>query len=216
MNATIVENRQYTPSLWQLSLQLDTPITFEPGQYISFELKEHGTIFRRPYSLLLPSSGETTQLTLLVKRDGHFSNVLCDAQPGTTYKILGPYGRFLYERADKTVFVATGVGLAPLYCMLQAHRPKRTWLFFGVRNENELLFHTQLGKLGITYVPVLSKPETNWNGERGHVQDSLILHWSDVKDATFYVCGGKESVRDVRAFLRERTVPEERIKYEAF
>ncbi|MFH1174745.1 MAG: FAD-dependent oxidoreductase [archaeon] len=212
-SARVLNNVQLTPTVWRLTILLDEDITCKPGQYMSFEFEENGSIFRRPYSVL--AQLDMRQLEFLVKRKGKFSSLLCDVRASQKLTILGPFGKFLLEPAQQMIFIATSTGLSPLFCMLSTRPAGKSWLFFGARTEEELLLHDQLSQLDITYLPILSR-SPQWRGEQGHVQDALARHWSAVADGVFYICGGKGMVDDVRAFLEGKGVPEERIKFEEY
>jgi predicted ferric reductase len=96
---------------------------FQPGQFAwvtlrgsPFLMKEH------PFSISsAPGPGGTLEFT--VKELGDFTRTVGSLSPGSTVYVDGPYGAFTMDRfpsAEGYVFVAGGIGVAPVASMLRA------------------------------------------------------------------------------------------------
>jgi predicted ferric reductase len=111
-------------------------------------------------------------LRFVVKANGDFTRAIGDIEPGTRAWIDGPYGRFgLTGRgAEALVFIAGGVGLAPILSLLRERmhagdrRPMR--LIHASRWRRDLVLETELRELArqldlevLTVVDEADRPE---------------------------------------------------------
>ena len=141
-----------------------------------------------------------------------------------------PLGYFtLRHPGHRSVFIATGTGIAPFRSMLLDHLPKhhpRITLLFGVRYEGGLLYRDDLENLARQYenfrfLPTITRPSGTWTGRTGRVQDHLdealaVPTYEDQSTLDVYICGLKEMVDDVRAELRKRGFDRKQIIYEKY
>ena len=121
----VVEVRKERGPVWTVAVE---PVGFaglryEPGQFAwltlrasPFQLKEH------PFSFSsTPTRGSRLEFT--IKELGDFTSTIGTIQPGETAYIDAPYGVFSvdrYPRAPAFVFIAGGIGIAPMMSMLRA------------------------------------------------------------------------------------------------
>jgi tetrachlorobenzoquinone reductase len=123
--------------------------TAEPGAHVDVHLP-NGLI--RQYSLLaaeyMPQS-----YRIAVKRDemsrGGSRYIHDELHPGTRLTISAPRNHFpLEEDARHTIFIAGGIGITPIWCMLQRlHALKRSWvLHYSCRTASQAAFFRQLKK----------------------------------------------------------------------
>jgi len=118
-----------------------------PGSHIDVHL-ENGVL--RQYSLLAAERRPKTY-SIAVKRDEHSrggSRYMHEqVGVGTCLKISAPRNTFpLFEDAPHTVFIAGGIGLTPIWCMLnRLHQLGRSWqLFYCCRSASQALFAKEL------------------------------------------------------------------------
>ena len=64
--------------------------------------------------------------------------------------------------------------------------------------------------------PTLSRPETEWRGRVGHVQEHLFEAIGERRDVNVFVCGLKAMVDDVRSRLKAEGFDRKRIVYEKY
>jgi CDP-4-dehydro-6-deoxyglucose reductase len=73
---------------------------------------------------------------------------------------------------------------------------------------------------GLRYVPVLSRADGSWPGERGHVQDALLRDWAsevcDLPQASVYACGSEAMIHSARQQLLAAGLPARQYFYDAF
>ena len=179
-------------------------------------------------SLLAPEPGYETQktVTLCVKRvrephwddketifNGICSNFLCDLKPGDTVALTGPAGKHFILPPDtfamNYLFFATGTGIAPFRAMLREMAALggipthcQVWLFFGVRSQQNLLYHDEFLAMAKQYPSfhycwTLSREMQNADGSRKYVQDLMLDHPQEIlpllqaPNTHTYICGTK-------------------------
>src|SRR3546814_18251379 len=94
---------------------------------------------------------------------------------------LFPYTT-LFRSATGLVFIAGGVGIAPIISMLRALADRSDarplWLFYGNRRWQNTLFREELkalgGRLQLRVVHILGEPDADWRGERGVLQQVML------------------------------------------
>ncbi|MCL6580274.1 MAG: FAD/NAD(P)-binding protein [Firmicutes bacterium] len=121
-------------------------------------------------------------LELSVKRVGRVTGALHDAQVGDKIGLRGPYGNH-FPTEDWTgkdlVFIAGGIGLAPVRCLIDyclAHRDRfgHVHIIYGARSPGDLCFKSDLferwPKEKDTRVSLtVDKGDENWKGPVGFV-----------------------------------------------
>lgn len=202
---------------------------FLPGQFAwlsvgdsPFALREH------PFSIA-SAPGERGRLEFTIKALGDFSSRMASVQPGSLAHVDGPYGAFSCDRhpqASGLLFIAGGVGIAPIMSMLRAlaargeQRP--LWLFYGNRLWQHSVFREELdalaARLPLHLVHILGEPPTDWPGERGLLSlDLLRRHLPQIADGVHcFVCGPTPMIRIAESALRQLGVPLAQVHTEIF
>src|SRR5215469_17601479 len=201
---------------------------FVPGQWLSLtRTKPGGEELTRAYSIASPPDGSRFALCLNRVQDGFMSNYLCDLEVGAEISAQGPFGNFILRPPLRdTIFIATGTGIAPYRSMLQwlfadhsRHQDKHFWLLFGSRTGKDIYYHEEFLALAAEhtnfhYLPTLSRPDENWKGLRGYVQEHVpeIVHGRTGMHA--YICGLDKMVRVNRDLLKSSGLDRKVILYE--
>ncbi|MGY6517406.1 MAG: ferredoxin reductase family protein [Lysobacteraceae bacterium] len=198
---------------WTLTLTPEDGRVFDyhPGQFAWLTLRASPFAMREhPFSF---SSTPTRpgSICFTIKELGDFTNRIGDIQPGERAWVDGPYGSFGIDRhpdAPGQVFIAGGVGIAPLMSMLRAladrgdQRPK--WLFYGNRVAERIIFREEIAELAaainLTVVDVLLEPPADWTGERGYIDAGVLGRHLPADPAgraalQYYVCGPTPMIR---------------------
>ena len=227
-------NRVVGPSTHVLTFRTapDDSFAFAPGQYVTFFLSRAGRSVTRSYSFFSPA-GKINRFDLLIKQvpGGFGSTFLCGLSPAShpTLKGLAPLGRFLLKDPDHrtVVFVATGTGLAPFIPMLddlRSHVPETpTWLIFGNRFREDLIYFDELRALEIAwpafhFLPILSRPpaDAGWPGAVGHVQGALRERFPDLSGSDVYLCGVPEMVNETQELALHLNCPRDHVFVERY
>lgn len=194
-----------------LSAPPQAGFAYRPGQHLSVILEDGS---RRTFSMASPWR-EDGQIELHIRRraDGRFSGALLDRlEAGDRLTLEGPFGGLGWraQGARPAIFLATGTGLAPIKALLQ-HRlaqgdagPLR--LYWGVRRPSDLYMASWLNAVqswhaAFSFVPVLSRPDAEWPGRRGYVQDAVAADFRSLADTEIYACGAPGMIDDARRTL---------------
>jgi len=193
------------------AVRLERPsgFLFLPGQ--SIRVDQDG--MERDYSLASGPGDDHLTLCVRLVPGGMLSPRLAGLKPGDLLHFTGPHGYFLYQSAGaRSVFVATGTGVAPFVSMARAGARSFT-LLHGVRTAQDLYFREELAASASRYVPCLSEDVTQ-GGFRG-----LVTTWAEGNLAPgsydFYLCGNRSMIRDFTLLVDER-FPGSRVSTEVF
>jgi ferredoxin-NADP reductase len=198
-------------------------VEFKPGQFMMIHfVGREGVEINRSYSMA-DAHTSSPEFALCVKRvdpDGQGSQLIHALNDGDSIKMSGPFGRFCLrdETPQDLVLVATGTGIAPFHCMLGelkailAGGERRIWMLFGVRYEDELLYHDTWTALAaqhpnFRYRPVVSRPsdDGDYKGSVGYVSafEDELRGTIDPDNTVAYLCGVPEMVDDMRVRFKE-------------
>jgi NAD(P)H-flavin reductase len=223
-SATLIRKTQLSPHVFEFVFELPTPITYIPGQYATFIIDAQT---RRQYSFALPSTG-TNEFTIVVDVTpmGPGSKFFLERTVGDVVSVLAPLGTFRFEQpTTPVVFVATGTGIMPFRSMIETYLTAGgtgdITFFWGLRHEEDIFWKDMLDQWQITYPNfhyslVLSKPSSAWQGKTGHVTEHIVKDIPQLETHTFYLCGNRHMISDVKTDLLAHKVPEGQIKTELF
>jgi dihydroorotate dehydrogenase electron transfer subunit len=172
----------------------DIAVAAQPGQFITVRCGDF--TLRRPLSIhqSSPLTGEDSgegEIALLFKVAGKGTLWLSQRQKGDRIDILGPLGRgFSIEPGAKNLLlVAGGIGIAPLFFLMQyASSQHQITLIHGASTAAQLYIErcqpTAISYQGVQFVPVTEDGST---GKKGMATDILpdFLDWAD----QVYACG---------------------------
>lgn len=217
--ATVSRTRALTHDVREIELTLVDPdsITFEPGQWVSFEIERHEPRLpaTRAYSIA-SSANRNGAIELVLNRvaDGAGSGYLFGLREGETTTFRGPLGTFVLRDSPRDVlFVATGTGIAPFRSMLwslaEARSTRAITLVWGLRSERDLYYQDELLSLrerlpGFSFITTLSQPTGAWRGTAGRVTGLVEARVAGVANLEAFLCGNGGMIRDVRDVLRRK------------
>jgi len=222
---------------------------FLPGQFLTFQFDvpspQGGTqTVIRCYSL--SDAPHADRYRISVKRapapvdsqlpPGQSSNFLHDhVDVGSQLQVRAPAGHFYLEHSDApVVLVGGGIGITPMLSMLNwclAAQPGRElWLFYGVRNQAELVMQAHLQALATEHANFhlhlcLSNPQAGETDaatadpvhcHHSRVDVALLRRLLPLKPYHFYICGPTPLLQSLVPALEDWGVPEGRIHFEAF
>ncbi len=229
-SAHLATTAAIAPEVYALSFELlaGDAMQFDAGQFVTFYVPKDSATITRSYSIC--SSPERTDgFELCIKRveGGFVSTLLCSEGPGAELKMIGPLGKFLLrDPGDRAVvFLATGTGVAPFLPMagelLHREPVPPTWLFFGGRTEEEILYRSRFEALQATqpafhYVPALSRPGPGWTGATGHLEVPLRQRMPDLSKADVYICGVPQMVQEAQQLASTLHCPPDRVFLERY
>ncbi|MBK7873028.1 MAG: ferredoxin--NADP reductase [Saprospiraceae bacterium] len=224
---------------------------YKQGQYLTLKFNINGQEVRRSYSMC--SSPIEDHLAVSVKRlkGGLVSNYINDhVKAGQSIEVMPPDGRFfteLHPGVQKTYYLfGAGSGITPLFSIIKTileEEPQSvTYLLYGNRNEDCIIFKEQLDRLEQRYAGqfhvehILSQPHRektgglkglfskgaiNWQGKVGridaaHINKFLETNALRTKEAEYFICGPGAMIDTVEQVLRSKGIDKKHIHTERF
>ena len=240
-----------------VSLYFDIPADlkkayiYEAGQYLTLKFHLNNKEERRAYSIC--TSPLESELAVTVKRvkNGLVSNYINDElNPGDEVDVMVPQGKFTVspdaDQSKSYYLFAAGSGITPmmsiLKTLLESEGKSNVHLLYGNRNEDSIIFKSELAGLEetfrgqLTVEHILSKPtkikekglgglfkkaKTSWEGKKGRIQAKVIQQFLDdnpnsSKGAEYYICGPGNMIDVVENSLRNQKIDLANIHAERF
>ncbi len=210
-----------SPDVLELSLRLPPTAQFGyvPGQFLRLTNRE-GTV--RSYSLAAaPADRRHLKIQVARVKGGAFSDYLfCRAKIDDLLHLAGPMGRFVLRRGGKrrkTIFVATGTGIAPIHAMLSALTESQRqecgelFLYWGNRRRSDAYCQDRLVQLMHTlelrYSPVFSREGDGGASQANYVQDVLAAEHAELDGSRVYASGNPAMIEAVRGLSLRLGLP---------
>lgn len=162
-------------------------------------------------------------------RDSAFKRSLEKLPTGAEATLSGPNGDFTLHKTQDTpaVFVIGGIGITPIRSIIaQATHdrlPHEMTLLYSNTTPDDAAFIEDLEGFAkenpnFTFVPVYTQvSETEWSGERGHIDaEMLARHVSDIAAPIYYLSGPPGMVQAMHQMLVEAGANEDKIRSEEF
>jgi len=227
----VVDVRRERGRVWTLSVAPEghDGLSFRAGQFAwltigasPFAQREH------PFSFSSDPS-QLPNLQFTIKELGDFTRTVGSIQAGDVAYVDGPHGVFSIDRhpdASGFVFIAGGVGIAPLMSMLRSLDAKNDLrpivLFYGNRRWENVTFREEIealsARLQMKVIHVIGEPPDDWQGERGVVtREVLTRHLSaDYLNFQYFVCGPNPMLRAMEKSLDDLRIPISKVHSEIF
>lgn len=217
----VIELRPERGNAWTLALapQAHAGLRFAPGQFAWLTLRD-SPFHVREHPFSFSSSADSGRIEFTIKALGDFTNTIKTVQPGEMAYLDGPFGVFTtdhHPRAAGFVFIAGGVGIAPIMSMLRtaAERGERRPMVLIYANNRwpDVIFREELeqlrDRLDLKLVHVLAEPPQDWSGERGYVNRALLDRHLPAQRPSFeyFLCGPQPMTDAAQEGLRSLGVP---------
>lgn len=174
---------------------LKRALDFTPGQFLEVSYFGAG---EAPISI--SSSPREESLRITFRRSGDVTKALFNLKKNDSLGIRGPFGNgFSLAGLEQKnlIFIAGGLGLAPLRSMLKFilarkdNRPKSIALLYGARSPQEMLYKKEFREWGkdVNLILTIDNPESGWSGRTGVVTELLNEIKIDPQNTIAYVCG---------------------------
>jgi len=203
---------------------------FAPGQAAMVGLANRPG--RKPYSIACSpeQSARTGVIEFLIKvgDGGRIGPHLVGVRPGSRVAVKGPIGGFVLPRMlrrRELLFVAGGIGVAPLRAMIgsalaRPHPPGMT-LIYSARAPEEFAFRRELAGLARRRQLRLCMTATrrhgaSWRGRKGRIQQEWLNAFVEGQSPLCFVCGPEEFVVHLMGMLSAAGVPARDIRREQY
>jgi ferredoxin-NADP reductase len=175
---------------------------YKPGAHIDLHLPND---LLRQFSLVAPSS-DPDSYVVGVKRDaasrGGSRYIIEEMRVGDRIKISAPRNNFpLVENAEHVVLIAGGIGITPIWCMVQELSAlKRSWkIHYSCRSREDMAFLEALQKLDPQSVHLHFDDEAE-----GKFLDLAAAIAAAPPNAHFYCCGPNPMLKAFEAAAAAR------------
>ena len=239
VDGSVVEHIRATRDVSVIRLQLDEPLHFHAGQYVTVQVPQ----WPRRWRFLSPSipadRGGAIEFHVRSVAGGMVSTAIVgETKPGDRWRLSNPLGAMHVDRGGGDVLmVAGGTGLAPLRSIImnlaQWGQNPRVHLFFGARYPCDLYDLRTLWQVASTNpwlsVTPVSEYSTNppWAADYPDVEPPRGLHVRQVgtlpevvtrygswSDRQILVCGGPAMVAATTAALVAKGADPRRIQHD--
>jgi len=203
--------------------------SYLPGQF-QFLTFDAGAGEEHPFTISSSPTQEGCHAAT-IKESGDFTRTVGTMRPGDLVAVQSPFGRFsyaLYPEEHDLVFIAGGIGITPFMGMLRHMRDNRAdkevLLLYTNRTEADIAFREELDRISsqssprLSIVHILSRSGDAWDGQRGHIDRTLIQKKviGDLRTKVFYLCGPPSMMTATIVVLLELGISSRRIRSERF
>lgn len=202
---------------------------FDAGQFAWITLgRSPFAITEHPFSMS-SCPVDRPRIEFTIKEVGDFTTSLGSIPVGTHAFLDGPHGNLTLTNRKGTglVFIAGGVGLAPVMSMLRQLRAEQDTrpiiLVYGNRCAEQVLYGSELKvmtqDLNLEIHQVLSEPPPEWDGLTGQIDTSVLnslLKFKGRDNWLYLVCGPAPMIDSVEDDLGYLGIPMRQIVSEKF
>jgi NAD(P)H-flavin reductase len=238
-DGTVIEHLRITRDVSVVRLQLDQPLYYHPGQYVTVQVPQWPRRWRYLSPAIPADRGGAIEFHIRAVTGGMVSTAIVgETKPGDRWRLSNPHGGMQITRDGGDVLMVAGsTGLAPLRTLIMdltryGDNP-RVHLFFGSRYPSELYdLHTlwQIASMNpwLSVTPVSEfNTDPPWAAEYADVEPPRGLHvrqtgtlpdvvtrYGNWGDRQILVCGGPQMVEATKEALIAKGAPAERIQHD--
>jgi len=224
----VVGKEQLNHDVVRLYLKLpdNQRLQFFAGQYLDFILRDGR---KRAFSIAnAPHDDALIELHVRHVPGGEFTDFVFDSmKEKTILRIQAPLGTFiLREESDRPIILmGGGTGFAPIKGMIEhafhvgIDRPMH--LYWGARSKRDIYLPDLPGEWmrehpNLTYSPVLSEPDADWEGRTGFVHEAVVADHPDMSGFDVYMSGPPVMVEAGREAFEARGLTMDHMFSDAF
>lgn len=220
--ATILQVEELTSSEKRFEIQLpqNAALGHIPGQFVEVSLFGFG---EAPVSVCSSPTKPVASFELTVRKTGRLTDKMHLLKSGSTLGIRGPFGNGFdikkFEGKD-VLFVAGGIGLAPLKSLIDYTLDKRqdfnrVIILYGTRNPSEILFPQEIEKWrnrsDVEFYMTVDHADASWKGNVGVITTLLPPLDLDTEQTVVAVVGPPVMYKFVAMSLKGKRIPDENI-----
>jgi NAD(P)H-flavin reductase/hemoglobin-like flavoprotein len=238
-DATVVDHIQTSRDLSVIRLQLDRPMYYHPGQYVTVQVPQWPNRWRYLSPAMPADPSGTIEFHVRSVLGGMVSTAIVgETRPGDRWRMSSPHGALQIDRdGGDVLMVAASTGLAPLRALIMdlsrwGANP-RVHLFFGARYPCELYdlptlwqIASQNPWLSVSPVseytrdppwaanyPDVEPPRGLHLRQTGRLPD-VVTKFGNWGDRQILICGGPTMVEATKAALIAKGAPAARIQHD--
>jgi len=213
VNLSITRVNKHTRTIWSFFMvpRAGARPEFKAGQVAVLRMGDQNDTY-----IAFASAPEDDEFEFLIKHVPEppgLSGALFDTRGEKQVVLRNIVGRGFQVEEHKDhdlVFVAMGIGLAPLRSTLRhLLRSRKDYgrlvVLYGARTVDDFCFEeemtTEWRDRGVELRQVISRPNGDWSGPTGYVQSLLDNIVPELNDPVALVCGSTEMIEQTRARL---------------
>lgn len=193
---TVISQQEIAESIYKLTLKGELVQQMnEPGQFVHLKVMNgNDPILRRPISIARIDKSRN-EFTMIYRKEGRGTILLCEKKPGDEVDVLGPLGHgFPVEETqphETALLVGGGIGVPPLYELSHQLKQKGVKVIhiLGFQTKSAVFYEEQFATLGDTYITTVDGSY----GMKGFVTD--IITEKKISFDTLYSCGPKPMLK---------------------
>lgn len=238
-DGTVIEHARATRDVSVVRLQLDRPLFYHPGQYVTVQVPQWPRRWRYLSPAIPADRGGGIEFHIRSVTGGMVSTAIVgETKTGDRWRLSNPHGGLHVDRDGGDVLMVAGsTGLAPLRTLIMdltrwGVNP-RVHLFFGGRYPCDLYDLRTLWQIAsqnpwLSVTPVSEfNVDPPWAADYPDVQPPRGLHvrqtgmlvdvvtrYGNWGDRQILICGGPEMVTATKAALIAKGAPTDRIQHD--
>lgn len=165
----------------------------EPGQFFQIQVNDsYDPILNRPISI---ASYKKNRVFIIIKIAGKGTEILSRKEKGDELVIFGPFGNKIKIRNRKSILVAGGIGVAPLYYLAQVlHNRKIDFTFiYGTKYPEDMVLKKEIVRLAREAIFI-----TEYGNKKKGTALSVLKELDLKKYEICYACGPKQMLKELK------------------
>jgi dihydroorotate dehydrogenase electron transfer subunit len=208
--AEIVFNKKIAPHTYLMGLSSPEVVAAaKPGQFVMIRVRAGiDPLLRRPFSIAGTKEGEL--LLILYRVVGKGTAIMAETREGERLSLLGPLGRGfnLPKRNQASLLVAGGIGIAPLFFLIQSMNSRSAHLMSGFGSADEIIGIDQLGDFPIDVSIATDDGTMGHGGPVTDLMEAFLRDHGPGKGAlSIFTCGPEAMLKKVAAMSLESEIP---------
>ncbi|MGN1314389.1 MAG: dihydroorotate dehydrogenase electron transfer subunit [Lachnospiraceae bacterium] len=199
--ATVVEQKQLAPQIYDLWLETDLAKEAKAGQFVGLYPQDKSTLLPRPISIC-EIDHNRQRLRLVYRLAGQGTAEFSTYEVGKKVALLGILGNGFPQEAGegKTVFlIGGGIGIPPLMQLAKELQADKQ-LLLGYR-DSHLFLAEEIKNYGSLYIAT----EDGSTGTQGNVMDAIRENGLEAE--VIYACGPMPMLRAIKSYAAEKGIP---------
>jgi dihydroorotate dehydrogenase electron transfer subunit len=199
----IISVRVESPTVKTFIFQDKQCARAKPGQFLMLWIPGVDEV---PLSIM--DAREDGRVAVSVKAVGEATRALHQKRAGETVGVRGPFGNSLTVRGRKLLMVGGGTGIVPLMFLTKKSVSKAvsTTFVLGAKTKDELLFRSELEKLGRKRVHLVTSTEDGTCGITGLCTEPVEKMLAEEEFDMIYACGPEQMILKVFELAEDHTV----------
>lgn len=209
-DAEIVFNKKIAPQTYLMGLSSSQVVAAaRPGQFVMVRVRSGiAPLLRRPFSIAGTREGEL--LLILYRVVGIGTAIMAETREGERLSLLGPLGRgFDLPKSDQpSLLVAGGIGIAPLFFLIQNMNSGPGYLMTGFASADEIIGIDQMGDFPINVSIATDDGTAGHAGPVTDLMEAFLRDSSPEKNAlSIFACGPEPMLKKVAATALNKALP---------